>query len=168
MSPLESEQRAAVIAEALTWLGTPFGDCSDVKGPNGCVDCAMLLVRVFVDSGVIPRFDPRYTEAGEYRPYSSQWFMHRDEEVFMNIVRRFSAEVARPPIPGDVILFQVGRCYAHGAILIDEHRIVHAYKMDGKVVISRLAAPRLAFLNDGRPRPRKVFDMWAKSPVVAT
>ena len=48
----ESEQRASVIAEAMSWIGTPFRDQSDVKGAG--VDCAMLLVRCFVDTSVVP------------------------------------------------------------------------------------------------------------------
>ena len=28
--------------EALSWAGTPFVDCADVKGPAGGVDCAQL------------------------------------------------------------------------------------------------------------------------------
>src|ERR1700691_1077881 len=69
----EATARRRFIAEAFSWVGTPFRDCADVKGPNGAVDCAMLLVRCAVDAGMIPAdFDPR--------PYQPQWLLHRDEE----------------------------------------------------------------------------------------
>ena len=149
----ELRQRAAVVEEAKSWLGTPFRDCSDVKGAGA--DCAMLLVRCFVDTGVIAPFDPR--------PYSSQWFLHRSEERFLGFVERCGGiEVNRAPVPGDVMVYKFGRCFAHGAIVIDAGHIIHAYKLDGAVVITPLHDSRLTMLDNGKPRPRKLFDCWAE------
>jgi len=149
---LEERQRAAAVAEALTWLGTPFRDCADRKGVG--VDCAMMLVRVFVDTGIIPAFDPR--------PYAPQWFQHRSEEKFLGFVGRFGIEVERAPVPGDVIVYRFGRCFAHGAIVVDGENVVHAYKRLGAVVMSPLRDAGLALLKTGSPRPRKIFDVWAR------
>ena len=148
-------QRAAFIAEAKTWLGTPFRDQGDIKGPNGAVDCAMLLVRCAVDTGLVPAFDPR--------PYPPQWLLHRDEERFLGVVSKLGAEVQRPPIPGDVIVFKVARCFAHGGIIIEDSRVLHAYIKRGKVCISALRETELAKLANGKPRPFKLFDLWAKN-----
>jgi cell wall-associated NlpC family hydrolase len=155
VSDREAAQRTAVIAEAKTWLRTPFRDCADVKGAG--VDCAMLLVRCFVDTGVVPPLDPR--------PYSPQWLLHRDEEKFLDIISKLGAEVLRPPVPGDVIVYRVGRCFAHGAIVIDAAHVIHAYKQEEQVAISPMHDIRLSQLNDGRPRPRKIFDCWANKTV---
>src|SRR5215475_8049951 len=48
---LEAHERAAVIAEAKTWLGTPFAHRSMVKGAG--VDCAQLVRLVFIECGVL-------------------------------------------------------------------------------------------------------------------
>ena len=151
----EAEQRAALVAEARSWLGTPFRDQADVKG--GGVDCAMLLVRSAVDTGLVPPFDPR--------PYPPQWHLHRDEERFLAIVGRLGREVQREAIPGDVIVYRVGRCFSHGGVIIEGDHVLHAYYKTGHVAISPLHEAQLARLKDGRPRPFKLFDLWAREPL---
>jgi len=167
----EAQQRAAFVAEAKTWLGTPFRDQADVKG--GGIDCAMLLVRCAVDTGLVPPLDPR--------PYPPQWHLHRDEERFLAIVSKLGAEKPNPTgLPaealakaGDVIVYQVARCFAHGGIIIECPRasgeamaqqgthVLHAYYKTGHVAISPLHEAELAYLPNGRPRPFKLFDLWA-------
>lgn len=51
----EQEQRAAVVAEARTWLGTPYHHEACVKGAG--VDCGMLLRAVYIATGVMPKFE---------------------------------------------------------------------------------------------------------------
>ena len=122
----------------------------------------MLLVRCFVDTGIVPPLDPR--------PYSPQWLLHRDEEKFLDIVRRFATEKeVSPGVPaealakaGDVIVYRFGRCFAHGAIVLDSGHVIHAWKLEGCVTISPLNDIALTQLASGRPRPRKLFDCWAK------
>ena len=46
-SVMSDAQRAAVVAEARSWIGTPYHHAADVKGHG--VDCAMLLIRVYCD-----------------------------------------------------------------------------------------------------------------------
>ena len=57
MALIEFSERTAVVAAARSWIGTPYHNCADVIGTG--VDCGMLLVRVFVDSGLCAPFDPR-------------------------------------------------------------------------------------------------------------
>jgi cell wall-associated NlpC family hydrolase len=162
MGRCESEQRAAVVAEAMTWLGTPFRDQANVKGKNGAVDCAMLLVSVFTQCGLVAPFDPR--------PYAPQWHLHRSDERFLVIVSRFGREVENPArLPaaalakaGDVIVWRVGRCFSHGAIVMENNHVIHAYYKTGNVTISSLNDVELAFLPSGKPRPYKLFDLWKK------
>jgi cell wall-associated NlpC family hydrolase len=115
------KQRAAVVAEAETWLRTPYVSNADQKGHG--VDCGMLLVRVFVDTGIVPAFDPR--------PYPAQWAINQSAELYLGIVERFAKEIPGPPLPGDIALFKIGHCYAHGAIVIDWPRILHANPAPG-------------------------------------
>jgi cell wall-associated NlpC family hydrolase len=145
--PAEAAQRAAIVREARSWIGTPYHNCADVKGRNGGVDCGMLLVRVFVDAGLVAPFDPR--------PYPPDWHLHRAEEKYLGFVFDRTREVFLPsPVtgrvgkrseagvgsasameqashptpdpspsrggeiqPGDVAVFRFGRCYSHGGVV---------------------------------------------------
>jgi NlpC/P60 family putative phage cell wall peptidase len=120
-----SAVRAAIVAEARSWIGTPYHVCADLKGV-GC-DCAMLLVRVFCDLGLVAPFDPR--------PYSSDWHLHRSDEKYLDQLLAHAHIVAKPE-PGDVIIFRVGRCFSHGAIvsLASPLTIVHAFRPAGRVM----------------------------------
>ena len=172
----EAEERARVCAIAKTWLHTPFRDQGKVKGKNGAVDCAMMLVATFQEAGLLTLdYDPR--------PYPPQFHLHRGEERFLKAVdgiiqaRRCGAEVSREPIPGDVIVYRVARCFSHGGLVIESPRstpdcdpgeaiahqgthLIHAYYKAGHVAISPLNEIELACLPDGRPRPYKLFDLW--------
>lgn len=112
----ELDERMLVVEEAKTWLGTPYITNGGVKGAG--VDCGMLLVRVFVDTGMIAPFDPR--------PYPAQWAMHQRAERFLDLVQSFGHEIFEEPKPGDVALFKFGHCWSHGAIIVDWPVIIHA------------------------------------------
>jgi cell wall-associated NlpC family hydrolase len=122
------------VREALSWLGTKFHDHTGVKGAG--TDCMFLLLRVFSTVGLIEAFEPDQ--------YSPQWFQHRDEPRFLKGVMKYAhrVEVAGP---GDVAMFNFGRHAAHGAIIIDNESMVHAYKPAGSVILDsrRVHAPRL-------------------------
>ena len=102
----ESEQRAAILAEARSWIGTPYHHMADIKGVG--VDCAMILVRVFCDLGLVAPFDPR--------PYTRDWHLHRGEERYLAALLERAHLVARPE-PGDIVVFRYGRCFSHGGIV---------------------------------------------------
>jgi cell wall-associated NlpC family hydrolase len=116
----ESAGRAAVVAEARSWLGTRYHHAADVKGRQGGVDCAMLLVRVYCDLGLVEQFDPR--------PYTRDWFLHRDEERYLGFLLARSHEVREPGL-GDIVLFRMGRCFAHAGIVsrAEPLTIIHAF-----------------------------------------
>jgi NlpC/P60 family putative phage cell wall peptidase len=113
-----ADQRALVVAAARSWIGTPYHHAADVKGHG--VDCAMLLVRVYCDLGLVEPFDPR--------PYTRDWFLHRDEERYRDHLFARAHEVCAPGL-GDVMLFRLGRCFAHGGIVskAEPLTIIHAF-----------------------------------------
>lgn len=120
-----------IVAEALTWLDTPYHHLGDVKGFG--VDCAMLLVRVFCDTGLVPPFDPR--------PYAPDWHLHRSEQKFLGYMEQYGHRVEGDPQPGDVPLFQYGRCVSHGGIVISVEQdvlMVHADLIAEKVEIAEV------------------------------
>lgn len=122
--------REKVVAEAITWIGTPYHPQARIKGPRGGVDCGMLLIEVFKRTGLSPDIDP-----GNYAP---EWHLHRGEEMYLGWIAEHCAEVSvalgqPPPLPGDVAVYKFGRCYAHGAIVVAWPLLVHAHLPDGQV-----------------------------------
>jgi cell wall-associated NlpC family hydrolase len=115
--------REGIIVEAKTWLNTPYHHQGRIKGVG--VDCAMLLADVYNKCGFIPYIDPR--------PYPPDWHIHKSEEKYLGWVKQHAIEVAEPK-PGDVALFQFGRCTAHGAIVVEWPMIIHAYIRVGCVI----------------------------------
>src|SRR5260370_32886130 len=101
----EAAQRTAVVAAARSWIGTPYHHAADVKGAG--VDCALLLVRVYCDLGMVEPFDPR--------PYTRDWMLHRDDERYLGFLLD-RARMVSEPAPGDVILFRFGRCFSPAEI----------------------------------------------------
>jgi len=144
-----SDPRFAVVSAARLWLGTPYHHAADIRGVG--VDCAMILVRVFCDLGLVQPFDPR--------PYTKDWMLHRDEEKYLGFLLQSAREVERPE-PGDVMLFRVGRCFSHGGIVTEANplTIVHAYAPARCVLEEEVARhPELA------KRPAKAFSHWAEA-----
>ena len=127
---LEAVKRAAVVAAARDWIGTPYHHMADIKGAG--VDCAMLLVRVYVDLGLVERFDPR--------PYTVDWMMHRNEERYLGFLLPRARMVEAPGL-GDVILFKIGRCFAHGGIVskTEPLSVIHAFMPAGVVLEDEIA-----------------------------
>ena len=115
MADLEREQRVAVVAEARTWLRTPYHHAARLKGVG--VDCAMFLAEVYAAVGLVPRIEPE--------PYPPDWHLHRGEERFKAWLNRYAVRVDSP-LPGDVAMYRFGRAASHGAIVIAWPRIIHA------------------------------------------
>lgn len=124
----EAEERAAIIAEARTWLRTPYVDCAHVKGAG--VDCAYLLKEVFERAGLEA---PIAVEA-----YTPQWYLHRSDELYLAKVLDRAREITEAEAqPADVVLYKFGRCFAHGAIIMESGwpQIIHAFKQAGIVTL---------------------------------
>ena len=146
----EASARAAVVAEARRWLGTPYHEGADIRGVG--VDCGMLIVRVFVDLGLGPPFDPR--------PYPPDWMIHRDDEKYLRWLTETCREVEAPQ-PGDIAIFRFGRCYGHGGIIAgaEPRSIVHAYA-DADSVIEEKFSQNTELTKPAR-RVR-YFSIWGK------
>ena len=153
----EAVARKALIEEALSWIGTPFCDCGDVKGPKGAVDCAMLMTRCAVDTGLVPPFDPR--------PYPPRWHVHRDEERFLDwLTKELGASETDSPTVGDIAVWKFGRTFSHGGILISSAEVVHAYAANRMVIRTRRDEPYLsqvAVFSTVTPREVRYFDLWS-------
>jgi len=150
MTGYEFRERVAIVAMARSWIGTPYHNCADIKGVG--VDCGMLIVRVFVDTGLCAPFDPR--------PYASDWHLHRSEERYLGFVFDRCAEVEAPQ-HGDVMVMRFGRCYSHGGIVTAAKplKIVHAYYQARRVIEDEIGHE--GPLSDPARKPR-FFSYWAK------
>lgn len=116
--------RAAVVREALSWLGTPYHHQARVKGAG--TDCGQFLAGVFEAVGAVP---PVAIE-----DYPHDWHLHRSEERYLANVERFAHRVDREPRPGDIVLYRFDQAISHGAIVVDWPVIVHAYLRQGVVL----------------------------------
>lgn len=104
-----------IVAEARSWVGTPFHWQASVKG-RGC-DCKGLIVGVARALG-LPGADSLYAEMADY---------HNVDE---RLLKRGLAECldrADEPQPGDVLLLRVAAKPQHLAILSDNNRMIHTY-----------------------------------------
>lgn len=140
----EAEERAHVVEVARTWIRTPYHDRAAIKGVG--VDCAMLLVAVYSDAGIVPVEDPGH--------YSSQWYLHHSEEKYLAEVEKYAHQIEGPPKPGDVVVYKVGRAFAHGGIVTDWPNIIHAVKEANMVIEDRWDAGRLA------GREHRFYSRW--------
>jgi cell wall-associated NlpC family hydrolase len=137
-----------VVREARSWISTPYVHCADIKGVG--VDCAMLLVRVFNNVGLIGHHEPR--------PYPVTWHLHQSEERFVDqILQLGSAEVLEPG-PGDIVVWRIGKTYSHGGIITAWPFVVHAYAQARVVQEDDIstASPLSAVHH-----PRRFFSFWA-------
>ena len=115
--------RDQVVAEAESWLRTPYHSCARIKGAG--VDCAQFPAAVYESTGLIPKLD---------LDYSPEWYMHQDEERYLRWVFPYSTEITREELlPGDFAIWKFGRTYSHGAIVIDKPTIIHATLLGGCV-----------------------------------
>ena len=110
-------QVAAVCAEARSWLHTPYVHHARVKGHG--VDCVQLLIAVYAAVGVIEDFDPGF--------YTAEWYLHRDEEVYLNGVA-LNGERSDIGGVGDIAMYRFGRTVSHGGIIVEPGVIIHAHR----------------------------------------
>lgn len=107
--------REHVLEVAREWLRTPYHHRAMVKGAG--VDCAMFLYAVFTEAGVLPEFP--------IETYPPDFMLHRDDERFLSYVVQHAHEV-EAPLPADIVLYRVGRSFAHGGLVLDWPMIIHA------------------------------------------
>jgi NlpC/P60 family putative phage cell wall peptidase len=122
--------RACVIAEALTWIGTPYRHQGHRKGVGS--DCLGLLRGVW---RAIYGAEPERPGA-----YSPDWAETGGTDRLLNAARRHAIE--RPTAeaePGDILIFRWRESHAakHLGILVSADAFLHAYE-EHAVMISPL------------------------------
>jgi cell wall-associated NlpC family hydrolase len=138
------DERAAVIAEARTWLGTPWHHAARVKRAG--VDCGQLLAAIFEACGLI--------EPEEIAAYPKDFHLHSNEEMFLGYVERHFKHIDAPALPGDLALWRYGHVISHAGIVIEWPNVLHAYYVRGAVVEDDVTA--VAELAD----PKRYQGLW--------
>ncbi len=158
----EAAERAQVIAEAWSWVGTPYRDNAKIKGPVGCVDCAGLMIACYCDQGIV---DP----VGDIR-YHPHWHLHRERELYLEWIEGRAVQVAAPT-PGDLVIYRFGRTFSHTGVVVSATHLIHANTKDRMVAESELNQVELCWeANPGQPtrrRPMRYYDPWAQRRMVA-
>ncbi len=97
------------MAEAQSWLLTPYHHQAHLKGVG--VDCVWLLIEVYKTVGLV---------AEDYDPgnYAAEWYLHQSEEIYLGGVLKHAKQVDTPQ-PGDVALYNFGKCVSHGVIIVE-------------------------------------------------
>lgn len=125
-------ERAAILAEARDWIGTPYQHQASAKGA-GC-DCLGLVRGVWrAFYGAEPEIAP---------PYTPDWAEREGAETLLDSARRHLREIAiADAAPGDVLLFRMEAQapVKHAAILDEGARLIHAYW--GRAVVHSRFAP---------------------------
>lgn len=136
-APVDHEEaRAAIVAEACRWLGTPWHHKARLRGAG--VDCIQFLVGVYHACGLCPDID-----TGDY---PRDWMLHRSEERMLAGIRQYADEIEFPRRPqvGDIIVYRFGHCFSHAGIVSGEREIIHAYLEERAVVRGDPDGGRLA------------------------
>ena len=132
MTPAE---RAAVVAEALSWERTPYRDHATLKGQG--TDCAMYGLMVY--RATLPGFP----QSADIPKYVRQQFLHRDGEPFVETILKLGAVEVDTPGNGDFAVWKFGRSFSHGAVVLAWPRIIHAVVGTGVIRADASANARL-------------------------
>lgn len=77
------DERARLVAEAESWIGTPYHTGARVKGAG--VDCLTFVAGVFENAGLVPKLAIPH--------YPPDWHLHRDDERYLEGVLQYCVEV---------------------------------------------------------------------------
>ena len=120
------ERQARLLAEAESWVNTPFRAHAAVKGAGA--DCVKMVAEIMVACGLIPGYT--------FPPYTLDWAKHQDRSLVLEWLDA-CPQVARVPVEdpakiidlvqiGDVLGFTIGRCVQHAAVALNPPLIINA------------------------------------------
>lgn len=130
MRDAEIARRAAIVAHAYEWIGTPYVHQASAIGQG--TDCLGLIRGVWRHlSGTEPQPVP---------PYTPGWAGTDETEPLLSAADRWLVRQDGEPAPGDVILFRMARGgpAKHCGIYCGQDRFIHAYS--GRAVTAAWAS----------------------------
>jgi cell wall-associated NlpC family hydrolase len=118
-------QRAQMVAEAISWIGTPYHQGAMVKGAGA--DCGSFLLAVLQTCGL--------AEGQQVERWKSDWFCHTKQERYLARMMRNAAKICEAisypslnALPGDLVLTRSSNShvYNHAGIVVAWPRVIHA------------------------------------------
>lgn len=141
------DRAAAIIAEAHTWLNTPYVPRALIKGVG--VDCGGLLYKVYEPfCGPFPLYP---------QDYSADWALHVNNERYLSFIKDLSVEVSSP-VAGGFTVFHFGQNYAHGAIYCGNDWYIHAWGRQRQGRVAKQKTRVLMAIGDTRAFPPKHYE----------
>lgn len=147
-------EREHVVAEARSWIGTPYHKKGRVKGAGA--DCFTFIAEVMVSCGIFDRDD--------LPAYQDDWFFHQSEEVYLKLLYRHCAKTlegisyaSTQTLPGNIVVMKTtnSKVFNHGGIVVAWPSIIHCiYDGVSETNISR--DPMWAY------HRIQIFDPWVK------
>jgi hypothetical protein len=131
-SGLETDQRARAVAEARSWIRTPYHHMGRIKGAGA--DCYTLLLEVFQTLGL-------FTAADEQEFYPRDWFLHAREDHYKLRILRHARQMVEHfcapteiRAPGNIVLLRPPETATrrhtidiHGGIISAWPKVIHAF-----------------------------------------
>lgn len=121
--------RTQMVAEARSWIGTPYHVGGMVKGAGCC--CGSLILAVFQACGRATGESLGFISADCWMHWTNEQYQFR----LMKHAVKIAETLARPgrmniARPGCIVLTRVGtnRCYNHAGIVTEWPMLVHAIK----------------------------------------
>jgi len=120
-----TDWRERTIAEARTWIGTPFHHGASLKGVG--VDCGQFVFGVYRNVGVM--------QDEQFPSYDPRWMLARENPFFEDLFRARFDLVPAPEL-ATAMLFRAGRNYCHIALVtrVQPLTIIHAASEYGCVI----------------------------------
>lgn len=140
---MDTQARERILAEARSWLGTPFHHKGRIKGVG--VDCGGLIYSVFNACGYrLPPFPDDYAE---------DWSLHRaNAAIYLDFIKPYTTPVSSPQ-PGDLMMVQYGRHMGHGTIYVGNGTVIHAW---GRTQFGQVRYDSVRFFGN---RPKMFFEV---------
>lgn len=107
--------RERIVADARTWIGTPFHHAAAVKGVGA--DCAGFLHGVFGELMGLRPFP---------HGYAPDWCAHNESTMFLDWIGSYVVEVQRP-VPAGLVVAKYGLSYSHGGLVTFDNTVIHAF-----------------------------------------
>lgn len=117
-------RQQALVAEAHSWLGTPFSENCAIKGPQGGVSCARYLVACHAAAGACGHVELPVLPVEQVR----FWHHHHGESLMLKWldaaapggrVRRVDDD--EPRMIGDVLFLKIEQTEHHAALFAGSH-----------------------------------------------
>jgi cell wall-associated NlpC family hydrolase len=116
------------IAEARTWIGTPYHPGGRVKKAGA--DCATLIAEVCIALGLIPNIEiPRESAAH---------FLETENPLYLETVQQYCDEITEAELqPGDLVMYRHRKLsiFTHAAIVVQwPEAVLHAVQHRGVIM----------------------------------